>query len=62
LETGWPIDAYDEADDVLVSRETRPESGLADAAAGDWPKIIQEFLENDKKVAFAVIMLGARAG
>ena len=40
-------------------RETHPDSGLADAAAQDWPKIIQEFLETDKKVAFAVVMLGA---
>jgi len=33
-------EAYDEADDILVVRETRPDSGLADAAADDWPKII----------------------
>jgi len=49
---------YDEADDILVVRETRSDSGLADAAADDWPKIIQELLEKDKKVAFAVVMLG----
>ena len=52
-------EAYDEADDILVVRETHSDSGLADAAAQDWPKIIQEFLETDKKVAFAVVMLGA---
>src|SRR5215217_6891120 len=52
-------EAYDEADDILVVRETHPDSGLADAAAQDWPKIIQEFLETDKKVAYAVVMLGA---
>src|SRR5215218_5231409 len=51
-------EAYDEADDILVVRETRSDSGLADAAADDWPKIIQELLEKDKKVAFAVVMLG----
>ena len=51
--------AYDEADDILVVRETHSDSGLADAAAQDWPKIIQEFLETDKKVAYAVVMLGA---
>jgi hypothetical protein len=50
--------AYDEADDILVVRETRSDSGLTDAAADDWPKIIQELLEKDKKVAFAVVMLG----
>src|SRR4051812_33024931 len=50
--------AYDEADDILVVRETQPDGGLADAAAQDWPKIIQEFLETDKKVGFAVVMLG----
>jgi len=52
-------EAYDEADDILVVRETQPDGGLADAAAQDWPKIIQEFLETDKKVGFAVVMLGA---
>jgi len=52
-------EAYDEADDILVVRETHSDSGLADAAAQDWPKIIQEFLETDKKVAYAVVMLGA---
>ena len=52
-------EACDEADDILVVRETHSDSGLADAAAQDWPKIIQEFLETDKKVAFAVVMLGA---
>src|SRR3954452_832842 len=51
-------EAYDEADDILVVRETHSDSGLADAAAQDWPKIIQELLEKDKKVAFAVVMLG----
>jgi uncharacterized protein len=52
-------EAYDEADDILVVRETHSDSGLADAAAQDWPKIIHEFLETDKKVAYAVVMLGA---
>ncbi len=52
-------EAYDEADDILVVSETRPDGGLADAVAHDWPKIIQEYLETDKKVAFAVVMLGA---
>jgi hypothetical protein len=52
-------EAYDEADDILVVSETRSDGGLADAGAHDWPKIIQEYLATDKKVAFAVVMLGA---
>ena len=32
-------EAYDEADDILVVRETHLDSGLADAAAQVWPKI-----------------------
>ena len=63
LETGCRLvgegleEAYDEADDILVVRELWQWS--ADAATQDWPKIIQEFLETHKKVAFAVVMLGA---
>ena len=57
-ETGWPIwwgrafeEAYDEADDILGCVKRIQTVVLADAAAQDWPKIIQEFLETDKKVA-----------
>ena len=52
-------EVYEEADDILVVSETRADGGLAGAPAHDWPKIIQEFLEGDNKVAYAVVMLGS---
>ena len=59
-------EAYDEADDILVVRETHSDSGLADAAAQDWPKIIREFLQPDcgcgRLLPTMIDADGARAG
>jgi uncharacterized protein len=49
---------FEDVDDVLVVQDTKPDGAIADSAQ-DWPKIIQEFLDEDKKVAFVVLMFGA---
>jgi uncharacterized protein len=50
--------AFEDVDEVLVVQDTRPGGAIADSAQ-DWPKIIREFLNEDKKVAFVVLMFGA---
>jgi uncharacterized protein len=50
-------EAYEEADDILVVRETRADGGLA-GTVHDWAKIIQDFLAGNQKVAYAVVMFG----
>jgi hypothetical protein len=50
--------AFEDVDDVLVVQDTKADGAIADSAQ-DWPKIIREFLDEDKKVAFVVLMFGA---
>ncbi|WP_112664587.1 SGNH/GDSL hydrolase family protein [Microvirga flavescens] len=53
------IDAvYAESEDVAVIRKTRNESGLARAAADEWPKFIRETLDGGQKITLAVVMIG----
>jgi hypothetical protein len=51
-------EAFEDVDDILVVQDTKPDGTLLKADQ-DWPKIIQDFLEEDKKVAFVVLMFGA---
>jgi uncharacterized protein len=50
--------AFEDVDDILVVQDTKTEGAIA-RPGQDWPKIIQDFLEEDKKVAFVVLMFGA---
>ena len=51
-------EAFEDADDILVVQDTKPDGAIAKAAQ-DWPKTIQDFLDEDKKVAFVVLMFAA---
>jgi hypothetical protein len=52
-------DAFEEVEDIGIVREARGDSGLVRTDAYDWPKAIQEYLNGDPKVRYAVVMLGA---
>lgn len=44
---------------TVVSRQTRPDSGLVRSDFHDWPRTAREFLASDRKISIAVIMLGS---
>ena len=52
-------DAFDENPDVIVTRKTRGDGGLARADLVDWPKVIQEYLTANPKTSLGVMMVGA---
>src|SRR5215218_5812555 len=51
-------DAYDEAPEIEVVNKAKGDSGLARNDAYDWPKVIQDYLNGDPKITFAVMMVG----
>jgi len=49
--------AFEDVDDVLIVQDTKADGAIA--SGQNWPKVIQDFLDEDKKVTFVVLMFGA---
>ena len=53
-------DEFEETPEVAVIRKARADAGLARGDVGDWPKQVQDILDDGQKVTVAVVMLGTR--
>ena len=51
-------DAYDEAPEIEVVSKAKGDSGLVRNDAYDWPKVIQDYLNGNPQITFAVMMVG----
>jgi len=58
--TGQGLDeAFSDSSDIAIIRKARAEAGLVRVDQTDWPKVIQDHLNDDRKAAVAVMMIGA---
>jgi len=51
-------EAYDEAPEIEVVNKAKGDSGLVRNDAYDWPKVIQDYLNTNPPITFAVMMVG----
>src|SRR3954453_10792042 len=51
-------EAYDEAPEIEVVSKAKGDSGLVRNDAYDWPKVIQDYLNGNPQITFAVMMVG----
>lgn len=51
-------EAYDEAPEIEVDSKTKGDSGLVRTDVHDWAKSIQDYLNGNPKITFAVMMAG----
>ncbi|MEH3146490.1 MAG: DUF459 domain-containing protein [Methylobacterium frigidaeris] len=51
--------AYESNGDVVVIRRARGDSGLVRRDVVDWPKAAEDYLKQNPKLTYAVVMLGA---
>ena len=52
-------EAYDEAPEIEVVNKAKGDSGLVRNDVYDWPKVIQDYLNGNPQITFAVMMVGA---
>jgi hypothetical protein len=53
-------DEFEDTPDVAVIRKARGDTGLARGDVADWPKQVQDILNDGQKVTVGVVMLGTR--
>jgi hypothetical protein len=51
-------EAYDEAPEIEVVNKAKGDSGLVRNDVHDWPKVIQDYLNGNPQITFAVMMVG----
>ncbi len=51
--------ALEEAEDIAIERKVRGDSGLVRSDVHDWPKVIQDYLNGNPKITYAVVLLGS---
>ncbi|WP_298965440.1 SGNH family hydrolase [uncultured Methylobacterium sp.] len=51
--------AYESSSDVVVIRRAKGDSGLVRKDVVDWPKAAEDYLKQNPKLTYAVVMLGA---
>ncbi|GJD79788.1 hypothetical protein GCM10007886_12510 [Methylobacterium gregans] len=52
-------DVFEDNADVAVNDRAKGDSGLVRRDVVDWPKVAEDYLKTNPKVAYAVVMLGA---